>query len=132
MNKEYFNGVGRRKNSTARVYLSDGKGKFSINNVSDDINSYLKRESLVIHAVKPLEVLNLKGKYDIKINVQGGGLTGQAGAIRLGIARALLNVSDDYRTILKARGFLTRDARKVERKKPGQPGARKNFQFSKR
>ena len=67
MNKEYFNGVGRRKNSTARVYLSDGKGKFAINNVSDDINSYLKRESLVIHAVKPLEVLNLKGKYDIKM-----------------------------------------------------------------
>ena len=65
MNKEYFNGVGRRKNSTARVYLSDGKGKFSINNVSDDINTYLKRESLVIHAVKPLEVLNLKDKYDI-------------------------------------------------------------------
>ena len=83
MNKEYFNGVGRRKNSTARVYLSDGKGKFSINNVSDDINSYLKRDSLVIHAVKPLEVLNLKDKYDIKINVKGGGLTGQAGACLL-------------------------------------------------
>ena len=66
MNKEYFNGVGRRKNSTARVYISDGKGKFSINNVSDDINTYLKRESLVIHAVKPLEVLNLKDKYDIR------------------------------------------------------------------
>ena len=68
MNKEYFNGIGRRKNSTARVYLSDGKGKFSINNVSEDITSYLKRDSLVIHAVKPLEVLNLKDKYDIKIN----------------------------------------------------------------
>ena len=94
MNKEYFNGVGRRKNSTARVYLSDGKGKFSINNVSDDINSYLKRDSLVIHAVKPLEVLNLKDKYDIKINVKGGGLTGQAGAIQLGIARALLKIDE--------------------------------------
>ena len=116
MNKEYFNGVGRRKNSTARVYLSDGKGKFSINNVSDDINSYLKRESLVIHAVKPLEVLNLKGKYDIKINVQGGGLTGQAGAIQLGIARALLKIDEEFRSQLKSHGLLTRDAREVERK----------------
>ena len=132
MNKEYFNGVGRRKNSTARVYLSDGKGKFSINNVSDDINSYLKRESLVIHAVKPLEVLNLKGKYDIKINVQGGGLTGQAGAIQLGIARALLKIDEEFRSQLKSHGLLTRDAREVERKKYGQPGARKKFQFSKR
>ena len=132
MNKEYFNGVGRRKNSTARVYLSDGKGKFSINNVSDDINNYLKRESLVIHAVKPLEVLNLKDKYDIRINVKGGGLTGQAGAIRLGIARALNDVSVDFRSPLKAAGFLTRDSREVERKKYGHRKARRSFQFSKR
>ena len=125
MDREYFNGVGRRKNSTARVYLSDGKGKFSINNVSDDINSYLKRESLVIHAVKPLEVLNLKGKYDIIIN-------GQAGAIQLGIARALLKIDEEFRSQLKSHGLLTRDAREVERKKYGQPGARKKFQFSKR
>ena len=125
-------GVGRRKNSTARVYLSDGKGNFSINNVSDDINNYLKRESLVIHAVKPLEVLNLKGKYDIKINVKGGGLTGQAGAIQLGIARALLKIDNEFRSQLKSHGLLTRDAREVERKKYGQPGARKKFQFSKR
>ena len=100
MKKEFYNGVGRRKNSTARVYLSDGKGNFSINNVSDDINNYLKRESLVIHAVKPLEVLNLKGKYDIKINVKGGGLTGQAGAIQLGIARALLKIDNEFRSQL--------------------------------
>ena len=132
MNKEYFNGVGRRKNSTARVYLSDGKGKFSINNVSDDINTYLKRESLVIHAVKPLEVLNLKDKYDIRINVKGGGLTGQAGAIQLGIARAFLKIDEEFRSQLKSHGLLTRDAREVERKKYGQPGARKKFQFSKR
>ena len=132
MNKEYFNGVGRRKNSIARVYLSDGKGKFSINNVSDDINNYLKRESLVIHAVKPLEVLNLKDKYDIRINVKGGGLTGQAGAIQLGIARALLKIDEEFRSQLKSHGLLTRDAREVERKKYGQPGARKKFQFSKR
>ena len=132
MNKEYFNGVGRRKNSIARVYLSDGKGKFSINNVSDDINTNLKRESLVIHAVKPLEVLNLKDKYDIRINVKGGGLTGQAGAIQLGIARALLKIDEEFRSQLKSHGLLTRDAREVERKKYGQPGARKKFQFSKR
>jgi small subunit ribosomal protein S9 len=108
------------------------KGNFSINNVSDDINNYLKRESLVIHAVKPLEVLNLKGKYDIKINVKGGGLTGQAGAIQLGIARALLKIDNEFRSQLKSHGLLTRDAREVERKKYGQPGARKKFQFSKR
>ena len=99
MNNEFYNGVGRRKNSIARVYIKDGKGKFSINNVSNDINTYLKRESLVIHAVKPLEVLNLKDKYDIKINVDGGGLTGQAGAIQLGIARALLKIDKDLSLI---------------------------------
>ena len=131
-NNEFYNGVGRRKNSIARVYIKDGKGKFSINNVFNDINTYLKRESLVIHAVKPLEVLNLKDKYDIKINVDGGGLTGQAGAIQLGIARALLKIDKDFRSQLKSHGLLTRDAREVERKKYGQPGARKKFQFSKR
>ena len=132
MKKDLFNGIGRRKNSTARVYLSDGKGDFSINNSFDSIDSYLKRESLVIHAVKPLEILNLKGKYDVKINVKGGGLTGQAGAIQLGIARALLKIDDEFRPQLKSHGLLTRDAREVERKKYGQPGARKKFQFSKR
>jgi len=131
MKKELFNGVGRRKNSTARVYLSDGSGTFTVNKKSD-INSYLKRESLVIHAMKPLEVLNLKDKYDLKINVSGGGLTGQAGAIQLGIARALLKVDKEFRPQLKSHGLLTRDAREVERKKYGQPGARKKFQFSKR
>ena len=89
MKKEFFTGIGRRKNSTARVYLSHGSGKFIVNKKSD-INSYLKRESLVIHAMKPLDVLNLKDKYDLTVNVSGGGLTGQAGAIQLGIARALL------------------------------------------
>ena len=131
MKKEFFTGIGRRKNSTARVYLSHGSGKFVINKKSD-INSYLKRESLVIHAIKPLDVLNLKDKYDLKINVSGGGLTGQAGAIQLGIARALLNSDEELRTQLKSHGLLTRDSREVERKKYGQPGARKKFQFSKR
>ncbi len=131
MKKESFTAIGRRKNSTARVYLSHGSGKFVINKKSD-INSYLKRESLVIHAIKPLDVLNLKDKYDLKINVSGGGLTGQAGAIQLGIARALLNSDEELRTQLKSHGLLTRDSREVERKKYGQPGARKKFQFSKR
>ena len=131
MKKESFTAIGRRKNSTARVYLSHGSGKFVINKKSD-INSYLKRESLVIHAIKPLDVLNLKDKYDLKINVSGGGLTGQAGAIQLGIARALLNSDEELRTQLKSHGLLTRDSREVERKKYGHPGARKKFQFSKR
>ncbi len=131
MKKEFFTGIGRRKNSTARVYLSHGSGKFIVNKKSD-INSYLKRESLVIHAMKPLDVLNLKDKYDLTVNVSGGGLTGQAGAIQLGIARALLNSDEELRTQLKSHGLLTRDSREVERKKYGQPGARKKFQFSKR
>ena len=131
MKKESFTGIGRRKNSTARVYLSHGSGKFIVNKKSD-INSYLKRESLVIHAMKPLDVLNLKDKYDLTVNVSGGGLTGQAGAIQLGIARALLNSDEELRTQLKSHGLLTRDSREVERKKYGQPGARKKFQFSKR
>ncbi len=131
MKKEFFTGIGRRKNSTARVYLSNGSGNFVVNKKSD-INSYLKRESLVIHAMKPLDVLNLKDKYDLTINVSGGGLTGQAGAIQLGIARALLNSDKELRTKLKSHGLLTRDSREVERKKYGQPGARKKFQFSKR
>ena len=131
MKKESFTAIGRRKNSTARVYLSHGSGKFVINKKSD-INSYLKRESLVIHAIKPLDVLNLKDKYDLKINVSGGGLTGQAGAIQLGIARALLNSDEELRAQLKSHCLLTRDSREVERKKYGHPGARKKFQFSKR
>ncbi|MEC7779332.1 MAG: 30S ribosomal protein S9 [Candidatus Neomarinimicrobiota bacterium] len=131
MKKEPFSGIGRRKNSTARVYLSSGSGNFVVNS-KFDLNSYLKRESLVIHAVKPLDILNLKDKYDLKINVSGGGLTGQAGAIQLGVARALLQSDDKLRSQLKTHGLLTRDAREVERKKYGQPGARKKFQFSKR
>ena len=138
MKKESFTGIGRRKNSTARVYLSNGSGNLLVNKKSD-INSYLKRESLVIHAMKPLDILNLKDKYDLRINVSGGGLTGQAGAIQLGIARALLNSKpeksdekQELRTQLKSHGLLTRDSREVERKKYGQPGARKKFQFSKR
>ena len=131
MKNEPFSGIGRRKNSTARVYLSIGSWNFVVNS-KFDLNSYLKRESLVIHAMKPLEILNLQDKYDLRINVSGGGLTGQAGAIQLGVARALLESDDKLRSQLKTHGLLTRDAREVERKKYGQPGARKKFQFSKR
>ena len=93
---------------------------------------YLCRDTLATIVMQPLAAIESEKLYDIKANVTGGGLTGQAGAIRLGISRALLNVNKDFRSILKSRGYLTRDARKVERKKPGQPGARANFQFSKR
>jgi small subunit ribosomal protein S9 len=111
--------------------LSDGKGTYTVNKNSN-IKEYLKRDSLVIHALEPLTVLNLNDKIDLKINVSGGGLTGQAGAIRLGIARALIELNEDFKLQLRNRGLLTRDSRVVERKKYGQPGARKKFQFSKR
>jgi small subunit ribosomal protein S9 len=131
MSNNFYNGVGRRKSSVARVYLSDGKGTYTVNKNSN-IKEYLKRDSLVIHALEPLTVLNLNDKIDLKINVSGGGLTGQAGAIRLGIARALIELNEDFKLQLRNRGLLTRDSRVVERKKYGQPGARKKFQFSKR
>jgi small subunit ribosomal protein S9 len=131
MSNNFYNGVGRRKSSVARVYLSDGKGTYTVNKNSN-IKEYLKRDSLVIHALEPLTVLNMNDKIDLKINVSGGGLTGQAGAIRLGIARALIELNEDFKLQLRNRGLLTRDSRVVERKKYGQPGARKKFQFSKR
>ena len=107
-----------------------GKGQITVNGQS--FRDYLCRDTLAKIVMQPLVAVEDEKAYNIDINVNGGGLTGQAGAIRLGISRALLSVNDDYRSILKEKGFLTRDARKVERKKPGQPGARKNFQFSKR
>jgi len=123
-------GTGRRKRSVARVFLTSGKGDIKINGKS--FKDYLCRDTLATIVMQPLAALEVEKAYNINVNVNGGGLTGQAGAIRLGIARALLSINKDYRKILKEKGFLTRDARKVERKKPGQPGARKNFQFSKR
>ncbi len=125
-----LHGTGRRKRSIARVLLSSGKGQIIIN--GKDFKEYLCRDTLATIVMQPLVALESEKLYDIVINVNGGGLTGQAGAIRLGIARALNSINEDHRKILKERGFLTRDSRKVERKKPGQPGARKNFQFSKR
>ena len=123
-------GTGRRKNSVARVFMSPGKGEIRVN--GKPFKEYLCRATLATVVLQPLTAVDCEKSYDININVKGGGLSGQAGAMRLGISRALLLASNDFRSILKEKGFLTRDARKVERKKPGQPGARKNFQFSKR
>ena len=130
MTQAVFQGTGRRKRSIARVYLSSGKGNILINN--RPYTDYLGRPTLATIVRQPLEAIGDIDGYDIKINVMGGGLTGQAGAIRLGIARALLQINEDFRTPLRQAGFLTRDARKVERKKYGQPGARKRYQYSKR
>ena len=129
--KAKYIGTGRRKSSVARVVLnSPGKGVITINGLS--IENYIPRDSLITMIKQPLVALEQENGYDIKVNVSGGGLTGQSGAIRLGISRALLKVNPDSRSLLKSNGLLTRDSRKVERKKPGQPGARKKFQFSKR
>ncbi len=130
MNKNSFAATGRRKESTARIELSEGKGKIVVN--GSDIKDYLKRQTLVDHAQKPLVDSELMGSFDIRCRTRGGGLSGQAGAIRLAIARALLLRDPDLRNALRKGGFLTRDAREVERKKYGQPKARKRFQFSKR
>ncbi|MEC7622409.1 MAG: 30S ribosomal protein S9 [Candidatus Neomarinimicrobiota bacterium] len=125
-----YKAIGRRKDSVARVNMSPGKGEILIN--GRPFKDYLCRESLAIVVTQPLDLLDQRNSYDIKINVNGGGTSGQASAIRLGISRALNEVSSDFRPALKQAGFLTRDAREVERKKYGQPGARKKFQFSKR
>jgi len=128
---DVFKSIGRRKSSVARVMISPGKGEFVIN--KRNIDTYFGgRDILKVVTKQPFEILGIDGKYDVSINVTGGGLSGQAGAIRLGIARGIEKVNPDYRKILKENGFLTRDSREVERKKPGQPGARKKFQFSKR
>tara|TARA_Y100001970_G_scaffold21904_1_gene25153 strand:- start:782 stop:1180 length:399 start_codon:yes stop_codon:yes gene_type:complete len=129
--KATYIGTGRRKRSVARVVLtSPGKGNITINGLN--IEDYIPRDSLVTMIKQPLVALEQETGYDINVNVSGGGLSGQSGAIRLGLSRALLNVNPDNRSLLKSNGLLTRDSRMVERKKPGQPGARKKFQFSKR
>ena len=123
--------LGRRKSSVARVKITNGKGVYTINNRTID-DYFGGRDVLKMVTKQPLQVLGLEGKYNVDVNVFGGGLSGQAGAIRLGISRGIQEVNPDYRKTLKENGFLTRDSRAVERKKPGQPGARKKFQFSKR
>ena len=122
--------VGRRKSSVARVNLTKGNGKIIVNNVAPI--DYFKRDTLVMMLSQPLKLVDFTGKFDFVINVKGGGLSGQAGAVRLGLSKKLEQIDSSNRAILKKAGMLTRDARVVERKKPGQPGARKKFQFSKR
>lgn len=122
--------VGRRKTSIARVVIRPGSGKIVIND--KDINDYFKTKFETLKATEPLKAVDAQGKYDFLINVKGGGVTGQVGAISLGMARALVLVNPDYRITLRKLGYLTRDPRMVERKKYGQPKARKRFQFSKR
>ena len=122
--------VGRRKSSVARVYLKKGSGKVIIN--KREVTDYFPKATSRYIVNQPLNLLKVSDQYDITINVRGGGSTGQAGAIRHGIARAVVSVDENVRGELKKAGFLTRDARKVERKKPGQRGARAQFQFSKR
>jgi len=125
-----WHAVGRRKTSVARVYLTPGSGKWSVNGRT--LGDYFPRQSLVLHIQQPFQVTDTLGAFDVKARVAGGGLTGQAGAVRLGIARALVLADETHRRKLRGHGLLTRDPRAVERKKPGRPGARKRFQFSKR
>lgn len=127
---EQFYATGRRKESVARVWLRPGKGTITVNR--RELERYFPRETLKMILKQPLELGEQSGKWDVLVNVTGGGLAGQAGAIRQGLSRALVLANGGLRGALKKAGFLTRDARKVERKKYGRPGARKRFQFSKR
>lgn len=127
---EVVNAIGRRKAAVARVYVSEGTGKIVIN--KRDITTYFPSTILQYVVNQPLNTLGVAEKYDIKINLNGGGYKGQAEAARLGIARALVKINAEDKPALRAEGFMTRDPRVVERKKPGQPKARKRFQFSKR
>ena len=130
MSEERYYATGKRKTSVARVWLKPGDGKITIN--KHPMDEYLKRETAKMVIRQPLELTETLGKYDIYVNVQGGGISGQAGAIKHGISKALLEINPDFRPLLKKAGFLTRDSRIKERKKYGQPGARKRFQYSKR
>ncbi len=127
---EVIDALGRRKTAVARVYLSKGKGKFTVNNKEAD--TVFPIDVLQSKLVQPFVLTDTVGKYNVSVNVSGGGINGQVEAIRLGISRALVKVSPEHRAALKEEGLMTRDPRMVERKKPGQPKARKKFQFSKR
>ena len=129
MSERYY-ATGRRKTSIARVWLSDGNGKITVN--KQPINDYLRRETLELIVRQPLEHIGENDKFDVNVNVCGGGWSGQAGAIKMGIARCLVIANEKNKKFLREGGFLTRDSREVERKKPGQKKARKKFQFSKR
>ena len=127
---EVINALGRRKSSVARIYMTEGTGKITIN--KRDLTEYFPSPILQYVVKQPLETLNVEGKYDIKLNIFGGGFTGQSQAARLAIARALVKINEEDKSALRAQGFVTRDSREVERKKPGRPKARRRFQFSKR
>ncbi len=127
---EVVNTIGRRKSAVARIYVNEGKGNITIN--KRDLTDYFPTTTLQYIVLQPLTLLNVQEKYDIKVNLEGGGPKGQAEALRMAIARALITIDPEARKELKPEGFLTRDPREVERKKPGQPKARKRFQFSKR
>jgi small subunit ribosomal protein S9 len=127
---EVINAIGRRKSAIARVYVSEGTGKITIN--KRDITQYFPSAILQYVVKQPMLLLDVAEKYDIKVNLDGGGFTGQSQALRLAIARALVKINAEDKKNLKDHGFLTRDSREVERKKPGQPKARRRFQFSKR
>ena len=127
---EVVNAIGRRKSAVARVYVSEGTGKITIN--KKDLETYFPSAILQYVVKQPLELLEAVGKYDVKANLDGGGYTGQSQALRMAIARALVKINAEDKKNLKDHGFLTRDSRVVERKKPGRPKARRRFQFSKR
>ena len=127
---ETVNAIGRRKAAVARVFVTEGTGKIIIN--KRELENYFPSSILQFIVKQPLNTLDVADKYDIRVNLVGGGYTGQSEAVRLGIARALVKINAEDKAALRAAGFITRDPRVVERKKPGQPGARKKFQFSKR
>lgn len=128
--EEKFYATGKRKEAIAKVWIQPGSGKITVN--SKEVREYFMRDSLVMNIKQPLDVTSTTESYDISARIKGGGLSGQAGALRLGVSRALIEADPGHRPALKRAGFLTRDARVVERKKYGRPGARKRFQFSKR
>jgi small subunit ribosomal protein S9 len=127
---EVYLATGRRKNAIARIRMMPGDGKITVN--GKELLEYFRRETLKMDIEQPLQVTDMLGKFDFNVNVDGGGLSGQAGAVRLGISRALLLYSEDHRSVLRKSGFLTRDPREKERKKYGLAKARKRYQFSKR
>ena len=127
---ETVTAIGRRKSAVARVYVTEGTGKITIN--KKDLTEYFPSAILQYVVKQPLLLLDVDGKYDIKVNLDGGGFTGQSQALRLAIARALVKINAEDKKSLKSQGFMTRDSREVERKKPGRPKARRRFQFSKR
>lgn len=127
---ETINALGRRKAAIARIYVKEGKGNITVN--KRELKEYFPISEFQFQIMRPLELLEAQGKYDITARVTGGGFKGQAEALRLAISRALVKINEEDKSALKKEGFMTRDSRVVERQKPGQPGARKKFQFSKR